>query len=106
MKGPDSLVTLVEMQRIGIAGMAFVASIFGQSNAALKMTEIQIIGSHNSYHAGLAPSEMAHLRKVKAITAIGLGFAVQEVETIPALSHDMKLNYVLTELKAFDFRSS
>jgi 5-formyltetrahydrofolate cyclo-ligase len=46
------------------------------------------------------------LRKIKAIAAIGLGFAVQEIEVVPALSHDVALDYVLTETKVFDFRSS
>jgi Phosphoinositide phospholipase C, Ca2+-dependent len=30
---------------------------FGSSNDAVKMNQIQVIGTHNSYHAGLAPSE-------------------------------------------------
>jgi hypothetical protein len=34
-----------------------------QSSSALRLTDIQIIGTHNSYHAGLAPSELALLRK-------------------------------------------
>jgi 5-formyltetrahydrofolate cyclo-ligase len=46
------------------------------------------------------------LRKVKPVTAIGLAFAAQEIEAVPALSHDVALDYVLTEIEAFDFRSS
>ena len=38
--------------------------------------------------------------------AIGLAFAVQEIEAVPALPHDVALDYVLTETQAFDFRSS
>jgi 5-formyltetrahydrofolate cyclo-ligase len=30
---------------------------------------------------------------------------VQEIETIPALPHDVALDYVLTETQLFDFRS-
>jgi 5-formyltetrahydrofolate cyclo-ligase len=63
-------------------------------------------GHRVGYGAGHYDVTLAHLRKVKAITAIGLAFAVQEAGTIPALSHDMKLDYVLTELQTFDFRSS
>jgi 5-formyltetrahydrofolate cyclo-ligase len=50
---------------------------------------------------------MAHLRKVKIkpVTAIGLAFAAQEIAAVPALSHDVALDYVLTEKKVFDFRS-
>ena len=63
-------------------------------------------GHRIGYGAGHYDVTLAHLRKAKAVIAIGIAFAVQEVETIPALSHDVKLNYVLTELKTFDFRSS
>ena len=63
-------------------------------------------GHRIGYGAGHYDVTLAHLRKVKAITAIGSAFALQEVATIPALSHDVKLNYVLTELQTFDFRSS
>ena len=43
--------------------------------------------------------------KSKAITAVGTAFAVQEIKAIPALPHDVALDYVLTEKKVFDFRS-
>jgi 5-formyltetrahydrofolate cyclo-ligase len=46
------------------------------------------------------------LRKLKAVTAIGIAFAVQEVEAVPALQHDVALDYVLTETQLLDFRSS
>jgi len=34
-----------------------------------------------------------------------LGFAAQEVEAVPALLHDVALDYVLTETQMLDFRS-
>jgi len=43
---------------------------------------------------------------LKPIIAIGLAFAAQEIEAVPALQHDVALDYVLTEAQAFDFRSS
>jgi 5-formyltetrahydrofolate cyclo-ligase len=43
---------------------------------------------------------------LKAITAIGLAFAAQEVKAVPALPHDVALDYVLTETEVFDCRSS
>ena len=48
---------------------------------------------------------LAHLRKVKAITAVGTAFSLQEIKAVPALPHDVALDYVLTEKKVFDFRS-
>ena len=63
-------------------------------------------GHRIGYGAGHYDFTLAHLRKTKAIAAIGLAFAVQEIELVPALSHDVALDYVLTETKVFDFRSS
>jgi 5-formyltetrahydrofolate cyclo-ligase len=64
-------------------------------------------GGHRiGYGAGHYDYTLAHLRKAKPIMAIGIAFAVQEIEAVPALSHDVPLDFVLTETEAFDFRSS
>jgi 5-formyltetrahydrofolate cyclo-ligase len=63
-------------------------------------------GHRIGYGAGHYDYTLAHLRKVKPIAAIGVAFAVQEIEAVPALPHDVALDYVLTETHAFDFRSS
>lgn len=63
-------------------------------------------GHRIGYGAGHYDYTLAHLRKTKVIMAIGLAFAAQEIEAIPALSHDVPLDYVLTETAVFDFRSS
>jgi 5-formyltetrahydrofolate cyclo-ligase len=63
-------------------------------------------GHRIGYGAGHYDFTLAHLRKVKPIAAIGIAFAVQEIKTVPALPHDVALDYVLTETKAFDFRST
>jgi 5-formyltetrahydrofolate cyclo-ligase len=64
-------------------------------------------GHYDHTLAHLRNPTMAHLRKVKIkpVTAIGLAFAAQEIAAVPALSHDVALDYVLTEKKVFDFRS-
>ena len=62
-------------------------------------------GHRIGYGAGHYDYTLAHLRKVKAITAIGAAFALQEIKLVPALPHDVALDYVLTEKKVFDFRS-
>jgi 5-formyltetrahydrofolate cyclo-ligase len=62
-------------------------------------------GHRIGYGAGHYDYTFAHLRKAKAVTGIGLAFAAQEIESIPALAHDVALDYVLTEKKVFDFRS-
>ena len=62
-------------------------------------------GHRIGYGAGHYDFTLAHLRKAKAVTSIGLAFAAQEIEAVPALAHDERLDYVLTETKVFDFRS-
>jgi 5-formyltetrahydrofolate cyclo-ligase len=62
-------------------------------------------GHRIGYGAGHYDYSFAHLRKAKAIIGIGLAFAAQEIESVPALAHDVALDYVLTEKKVFDFRS-
>jgi 5-formyltetrahydrofolate cyclo-ligase len=62
-------------------------------------------GHRIGYGAGHYDYTLAHLRKMKAISAIGIAFAVQQIKAVPALPHDVALDYVLTEKKVFDFRS-
>ena len=63
------------------------------------------LGHRIGYGAGHYDFTLAHLRKVKPITTVGVAFAAQEIKAVPALAHDVALDYVLTEKKAFDFRS-
>ena len=63
------------------------------------------LGHRIGYGAGHYDRTLARLRDSKKIIAIGLAFAVQEIETIPALPHDVALDYVLTETQLLDFRS-
>lgn len=51
---------------LGIAALSFAGS--------LRMNQIQIIGSHNSYHAGLAPAEMEILRQQNPKAAESLDY--------------------------------
>ncbi|MGA7805577.1 5-formyltetrahydrofolate cyclo-ligase [Bradyrhizobium sp.] len=64
------------------------------------------LGHRIGYGAGHYDISFAHLRKIKTIAGMGLAFAVQEIKAIPAMSHDVPLDYVLTERRVFDFRSS
>ena len=63
------------------------------------------LGHRIGYGAGHYDRTLARLRDSKKIVAIGLAFAVQGIETIPALPHDVALDYVLTETQLLDFRS-
>jgi 5-formyltetrahydrofolate cyclo-ligase len=62
-------------------------------------------GHRIGYGAGHYDRTLAQLHKAKGFAAIGLAFAAQEVQTVPALQHDVALDYVLTETQTFDFRS-
>jgi 5-formyltetrahydrofolate cyclo-ligase len=62
-------------------------------------------GHRIGYGGGYYDHTFAHLHRIKAVIGVGLGFAVQEIRDVPALPHDVALDYVLTEKKVFDFRS-
>jgi 5-formyltetrahydrofolate cyclo-ligase len=62
-------------------------------------------GHRIGYGAGHYDRTFEQLRTTKTIIAIGLGFAVQEIDAVPAQPHDVALDYVLTEARTFDFRS-
>ena len=63
------------------------------------------LGHRIGYGAGHYDFTLAHFRKTKPVAAIGLAFAAQEIEAVPALQHDERLDFVLTETDVFDFRS-
>jgi|SRR5579864_3972345 len=62
-------------------------------------------GHRIGYGAGHYDHTFAHLHRIKAVIGAGLAFAIQEIRSVPALPHDVALDYVLTEKKVFDFRS-
>ncbi|CCD91697.1 putative antifreeze protein, type I : 5-formyltetrahydrofolate cyclo-ligase [Bradyrhizobium sp. ORS 375] len=63
-------------------------------------------GHRIGYGGGYYDYTFSHLRKSHHVIGVGLGFAVQETEAIPALAHDAALDYVLTEGETLDFRST
>lgn len=62
-------------------------------------------GHRIGYGAGFYDRTLAQLRAAKPIAAIGIAFAVQEIERVPATAHDAKLDFMLTEIETIDFRS-
>jgi len=63
-------------------------------------------GYRIGYGAGYYDLTLAHLRKNKPITAVGIAFAAQEVETVPRTAFDARLDLVLTETEIIDFRNA
>jgi hypothetical protein len=52
----------------------FFLTVVSASAQQLKLNEIQIVGTHNSYHAGISPHEMDYLRKVNPQSAEALDY--------------------------------
>jgi len=63
-------------------------------------------GHRIGYGAGHYDRTLEALRRHKGVTTIGLAFAVQEIPKVPAMPHDVMLDYVLTDIRLFDCRSS
>ncbi|WP_438276627.1 5-formyltetrahydrofolate cyclo-ligase [Nitrobacter sp.] len=96
-------------------GETLVRGTFGISEPPAAVTEVvpDIVlvplaafdraGHRIGYGAGYYDRTLAQLRDRKPVIAIGLAFAVQEIPQVPALSHDVRLDYVLTEAGLFSF---
>jgi 5-formyltetrahydrofolate cyclo-ligase len=54
-------------------------------------------GYRIGYGAGYYDMTLSALRAKKKTIAIGVGFALQEVERVPVEAHDQRLDYILTE---------
>ncbi len=61
-------------------------------------------GHRIGYGAGYYDMTIAALRALKAVTAVGIGFAAQEIGAVPATPRDARLDLVLTEREVIDLR--
>lgn len=61
-------------------------------------------GHRIGYGAGYYDMTIHALRAAKPILAVGIAFAMQEIATVPAMAHDERLDFVLTENEAIDCR--
>ena len=59
-------------------------------------------GHRIGYGAGYYDMTLAKLRAMKTVTAIGIAFAAQEVDTVPITPRDAPLDFVLTERETID----
>jgi hypothetical protein len=57
-----------------IRQIIFFAALVAASGQELKLNQIQIVGTHNSYHSGISPNEMAYLRKTNPKAADALDY--------------------------------
>ena len=63
-------------------------------------------GHRIGYGAGYYDRTIVRVRANKPMIAIGLAFATQEIERVPATVFDAPLDLVLTEREVIDFRGS
>jgi 5-formyltetrahydrofolate cyclo-ligase len=63
-------------------------------------------GHRIGFGAGYYDMTIAALRARKKVTAVGIAFAVQEIERVPATERDARLDFMLTEREVIDFRSA
>ena len=68
------------------------------------LATIDRAGHRIGYGAGYYDMTIARIRAMKPMIAIGLAFAAQESDKIPAEPHDAPLDLVLTERDVIDFR--
>jgi 5-formyltetrahydrofolate cyclo-ligase len=62
-------------------------------------------GHRIGYGAGYYDMTISRLRAMKPVTAIGIAFAAQEIAAVPATPRDARLDIVVTERGAIDFRT-
>jgi 5-formyltetrahydrofolate cyclo-ligase len=63
-------------------------------------------GYRIGYGAGYYDLTLNGLRALKPVVAVGIAFAEQEIERVPALSHDARLDLVVTERDVIDCRGA
>ena len=56
-------------------------------------------GHRIGYGAGHYDLTLARLKTLKPIVAVGVAYAVSEIEQVPAEAHDEPLDYILTDLE-------
>jgi 5-formyltetrahydrofolate cyclo-ligase len=61
-------------------------------------------GYRLGYGAGYYDMTLTALRAKKAVVAVGIGFAAQEVDEVPTTPRDARLDLMLTEREVIEFR--
>jgi 5-formyltetrahydrofolate cyclo-ligase len=63
-------------------------------------------GQRIGYGAGYYDMTIGRLRTMKAVTAVGIAYAAQEIARVPFTRRDAVLDLVLTERETIDFRKA
>src|SRR5580704_1737660 len=59
----------------------FLLGITTASAQQVRINELQLVGTHNSYHSGISPNEMANLHKLNPRAADSLEYRHPALET-------------------------
>ena len=97
--------TALQKGPLGISQPADLAQQMAPDIVLVPLAAFDRHGHRIGYGAGLYDRTLTDLRAQKTIVAIGIAFAVQEIERVPATAHDATLDFVLTEHDTIDFRS-
>jgi 5-formyltetrahydrofolate cyclo-ligase len=62
-------------------------------------------GHRIGYGAGYYDQTITHVRRLKPAVAVGIAYAAQEIERVPATVRDARLDLVLTEREVIDCRA-
>jgi 5-formyltetrahydrofolate cyclo-ligase len=63
-------------------------------------------GRRLGYGAGYYDMTIAKLRAMKAVLAVGIAYAAQEIDAVPVTPRDARLDLVLTEHETIDLRGA
>jgi Phosphoinositide phospholipase C, Ca2+-dependent len=63
------------------SGILVLLGLISASAQQVKINEIQLVGTHNSYHSGISPNEMVNLRKLNPRAADSLEYRHPSLET-------------------------
>ncbi|TAK48666.1 MAG: 5-formyltetrahydrofolate cyclo-ligase [Xanthobacteraceae bacterium] len=90
----------------GILEPAADAPVCGPDIVLVPLAAFDRAGHRLGYGAGFYDRTLLDARAHKSVTAIGLAFAAQEVETVLAGPHDERLDVILTEREVIDLRTA
>jgi 5-formyltetrahydrofolate cyclo-ligase len=83
--------------RLGVPAPGTAAAIVEPALILVPLLAFDFRGYRLGYGAGCYDRTLAALRAARPVQALGLAFAIQEVESVPAESHDNRLDGVVTE---------
>jgi 5-formyltetrahydrofolate cyclo-ligase len=101
--------------RVWAFGLAQVPGTFGIGEPAAEATIVEPdvfllpvaafdrAGHRIGYGAGYYDRTLAELQRGRHTTTVGLAFSTQEVARVPALPHDIRLDYIATEHETIAF---